>query len=173
MALEWTLAYPTWVVPVSGARVLVNHGVDRVAADHKTLCSCDAATGKCQALELPAASTILDPALARTVGALFEVRMQQSVQMNGIVADGTIWLGDAAGEHERELTDADTGDADPVPSPSGSTVTFVHMTSAGKASVDLLTVRTGIVRQLAIVDDADSFGEFEAPMVLSVWRPIG
>jgi hypothetical protein len=56
MALEWTLAYPTWVVPVSGARVLVNHGVDRVAADHKTLCSCDAATGKCQALELPAAS---------------------------------------------------------------------------------------------------------------------
>jgi hypothetical protein len=93
--------------------------------------------------------------------------------MNGIVADGTMWLGNGAGEDERELISAGTGVADPVPSPNGAMVTFVHMTSAGKANVDLLTVRTGVVRELAEVEDANYYGEFDGPMVLSVWQPGG
>ncbi|MGA3215403.1 MAG: DUF4232 domain-containing protein [Acidimicrobiales bacterium] len=173
VALGWTLTYPSWVVPVSGTRVLVNTGVDRVAADHKSLRSCDVATGKCQALVLPADTTTLDPAFARAKDELFEVRVPRSVRMNGIVADGTMWLGNGAGEDERELISAGTGVADPVPSPNGAMVTFVHMTSAGKANVDLLTVRTGVVRELAEVEDANYYGEFDGPMVLSVWQPGG
>jgi Tol biopolymer transport system component len=171
--LGWTLPYPSWVVPVSGTRLLVNEGVDRIAADHKTLRSCDAATGKCQTLALPVATSTVDPALARAGDELLEVRVRQSVQINGTVADGTIWQGDATGKHERELSSAGTGVADPVPSPGGSTVTFVRMTSAGKATVDLLTVRTGVVSELAPVDDDDYYGEFEASAVLSVWQPVG
>ncbi|MGA2529445.1 MAG: DUF4232 domain-containing protein [Acidimicrobiales bacterium] len=172
VALGWTLTYPTWVVPVSGTRVLVNGGVDRVAADHKTLRSCDAATGKCQRFALPVATTTLDPALARAAAELFEVRVPQSLQMNGVAAGGTVWIGNTAGKHERRLASAGTGVSDPVPSPNGSVVTFVHTTSAGKATVDLLRVGTGVVHELAFVDDADYLGEFEAPTVLSVWQPV-
>ena len=64
VALGWTLTFPSWVVPVSATRVLLNEGVDRVAADHKVLRSCDASTGQCQTLALPVATTTLDPVLA-------------------------------------------------------------------------------------------------------------
>ena len=91
--LRTTLAYPSWVLPVSGVRVLVNTGGDRVAADHKVLQSCDAATGVCTALPLPASTSSLDPAMAAAARELLEVRVRQSQQANDFFPGGTLWAG--------------------------------------------------------------------------------
>jgi hypothetical protein len=170
VSLGTTLAYAPWVLPVSGPHVLVNTGGDRIVADHKVLRSCDAATGTCTAFPLPAATTSLDPALASAAHELFEVRVPQSVQASDFVPQGTLWAGALSGSGEHQLTAAGTGVADPVPSADGSTVTFVRMTSATTATVDVLNVGTGQVRVLAPVDDVDYDGEFTAPAVLAV-RP--
>jgi hypothetical protein len=167
--LGTTLAYPPWVRPVSGARVLVNTGDDRVAADHKALRSCDAATGACTALPLPAGSSSLDPAVAAAASELYEVRVAQSQQLNDFFPQGTLWAGTLSGRGEHELTVAGASVADPVPSGDGTTVTFVRMNSATSATVDTMNTRTGLVRVLAPVDDADYYGEFRAPDVLGVW----
>ena len=100
------------------------------------------------------------------------MRVPQSVKMNDPVANGTLWLGNIEGKHERKLTSAGIGVADPVPDPNGAEVTFVHVSSTGKATVDLLNLATGAVRELARVDNADFYGEFEASTVLSVWQPV-
>lgn len=168
--LGTTLAYPSWVLPVSGARVLVNTGDDRVAADHKVLRSCDAATGACTALPLPAGASSLDPALAAAAGELLEVRVPQSQQLSDFFPPGTLWAGSLSGGGEHELRAAGAGVADPVPSGDGTTVTFVRMNPATSATVDVLSVSTGLVRVLAPVDDADYYGEFRAPEVISVWQ---
>jgi len=169
VSLGATLTYPSWVLPVSGERVLVNTGGDRIVADHKVLRSCDAATGACTAFPLPPGTTSLDPALA--AGELFEVRVPQSVRADDFVPRGTLWAGPLSGGGEHQLTAAGTSVADPVPSADGSTVTFVRMTSATAATVDVLNVRTGQVRVLAPVDDVDYYGEFKPGQVLAV-RPL-
>ena len=168
VSLGTTLADPSWVLPVSGTRVLVNSGGDRIVADHKVLRSCDAATGACTAFLLPAGITSLDPALAAAAHELFEVRVPQSVQASDFVPHGTLWAGTLSGGGEHQLTAAGTGVADPVPSADDSMVTFVRMTSTTTATVDVLNVRTGQVRVLAPVDDADYYGEFTASGVLAV-----
>jgi hypothetical protein len=155
VSLGTTLVYPSWVLPVSGEGVLVNIGEDCIVADHKVLRFCDAATGACTALPLPAATTSLDPALATAAHELFEVRVPQSVQAGDFVPHGTLSVGLLSGGSEHQLRAAGTGVADPVPSADGSTVTFVRMTSATTATVDVLNVRTGQVRVLAPIDDAD------------------
>jgi hypothetical protein len=169
VSLGTTLVYPSWVLPVSGARVLVNTGDDRIVADHKVLLSCDAATGACTAVPLPAGTTSLDPAVASASRELFEVRVPQSVQADDFVPRGTLWAGTLSGGGDHQVTAAGTGVAYPVPSADGETVTFVRMTSAPAATVDVLNVRTGQVRVLAPVDDADFYGEFTAGPVLAVW----
>jgi hypothetical protein len=168
VSLGTTLVDPSWVLPVSGTRVLVNTGNDRIVADHKVLRSCDAATGACTVLPLPAGSTSLDPALATAAHELFEVRVPQSVQASDFVPHGTLWAGTLSGGGEHQLTAAGTGVADPVPSADGGMVTFVRMISATTATVDVLDVRTGQVRVLAPVDDADYYGEFTAWSVLAI-----
>jgi hypothetical protein len=169
--LGTTLAYPWWVLPVSGVRVLVNIGGDRVAADHKVLQSCDAATGVCTALPLPAGTSSLDPAMAAAAGELFEVRVAQSQQASDFFPGGTLWAGTLAGGGGHQLTAAGVGVADPVPSADGTTITFVRMSSATSVTVDVMSVRTGLVRALAPADTwlADYYGEFKAPNVVSVW----
>jgi hypothetical protein len=171
VSLGTTLAYPWWVLPVSGVRVLVNRGDDRVAADHKVLRSCDAATGACTALPLPVGTSSLDPAMAAATRELFEVRVPQSQQANDFFPQGTLWAGTLSGGAEHELTAAGADVADPVPSGDGATVTFVRMSSATSATVDVISVRTGVVRVLAPVDVwlADYYGEFKALHVVSVW----
>ena len=172
VSLGTTLAYPWWVLPVSGVRVLVNTGGDRVAADHKVLQSCDAATGVCTALPLPASTSSLDPAMASAARELFDVRVRQSQQANDFFPGGTLWAGTlSGGGGEHELTAAGAGVAAPVPSPDGTTVTFVRMSSASSATVDVMSTRTGLVRVLAPVDVwlADYYGEFKALNVVSVW----
>jgi hypothetical protein len=168
VSLGTTLAYTPWVLPVSGERVLVNTGDDRIAADHKALRSCDAATVACTALPLPARTTSLDPAIAPAAHELFEVRVPQSVQAGDFVPRGTLWSGPLSGGAEHQLRAAGTGVADPVPSADGGTVTFVRMTSATTATVDMLNVRTGQVRVLAPVNNADYYGEFTGSEVLAV-----
>jgi hypothetical protein len=171
VSLGTTLAYPWWVLPVSGVRVLVNTGGDRIAADHKVLQSCDAATGVCTALPLPASTSSLDPAMAAVARELFDVRVRQSQQANDFFPGGTLWAGTPSGGGEHELTAAGAGVAAPVPSAGGTTVTFVRMSSASSATVDVMSTRTGLVRVLAPVDVwlADYYGEFKALNVVSVW----
>jgi hypothetical protein len=168
VSLGTTLTYAPWVLPVSGTRVLVNTGDDRIVADHKVLRSCEAATGACSAFPLPAGTTNLDPALAAAAHELFEVRVPQSVQAGDFVPRGTLWAGRLSGGGAHELAAAGAGVADPVPSPDGSTVIFVRMSSATEATVDVLDVGTGQVRVLASVDDADYYGEFIAWSVLAI-----
>ena len=170
--LEATLPYSSWVVPVSGSQVIINSGGDRIVSDRKHLVTCDAtASGSCRPLPLPAGVTSLDPALATGAKELFEVRVPQSVRANTLSTQGTLWMGTLAGTHERELTAAGNGVADPVPVRDGSSVTFVRIGSTGLATVRVLTVRTGAVRVLAPVDDHLDYGEFQASEVLAVWQP--
>jgi hypothetical protein len=172
VSLGTTLTYAPWVLPVSGTRVLVNGGGDRIVADHKVPRSCDAVTGACTAFPLPDGTTTLDPALAGSAHELFEVRVPQSVRAGDSVPRGTLWAGSLSGSlsggGEHEITAAGTGVADPVPSADASMVTFVRMSSATTATVDVLDTRTGQVRVLAPVDDADYYGEFTASEVLAV-----
>ncbi len=80
-------------------------------------------------------------------------------------------MGTLAGTHEEELAAAGYGVADPAPARDGSSVTFVRIGSTGFATVRVLTVRTGVVRLLAPVDDQSDYGEFQASEVLAVWQP--
>jgi len=57
------------------------------------------------------------------------------------------------------------------PNQTGSSITFVRASSNGQATVDLLIVKTGKVRELASVDDDNYFGDFKASTALAVWRP--
>jgi len=169
--LESTLPYSSWVVPVSGSQVIINSGGDRIVSDGKHLDTCDAATGSCRPLPLPAGVTSLDPALSTGAKELFEVRVPQSVRTNTLPTRGTLWVGTLAGTHEEELAAAGYGVADPAPARDGSSVTFVRIGSTGFATVRVLTVRTGAVRLLAPVDDQSDYGEFQASEVLAVWQP--
>lgn len=169
--LGMTLPYPSWIVPVAGRTVLVNSGGDRVAADHKRLRSCDAATGACRPLPLPAGVTSLDPAFARRARRLFAVRVTQSNAMNDFLPGGTLWVCAPDGAHARELTAAGHGVGDPVPTADGAQVIFVRMVSDRSASLQALTVRTGAVRTIAAIDLDDYYGEFMSSAVLAVWQP--
>jgi hypothetical protein len=169
--LVTSLPYRSWVVPLRGARVLVNGGTDRIVADHKVLESCDAATGRCRKLPLPGATTTLDPALAAAAGQVFEVRVPQSVSA-GAVLHGALWVGTPKGTGEHRVRAAGIDVASPVPSSDGTSVTFVRMSSPTRATVDVLDVATGKVRILAPVDAAFYYGEFQARQVLAVWSPV-
>jgi len=170
VSVAGTLPYSRWVVPVSGDTVLVNSGGDRVAADHKTLQWCSAATGACKSLPSPAGTATLDPAVA-TRDRLFEVRVSQSNAMNDFLPHGTLWMSTTTGRHAHELTSAGTGVADPIPTADGSKLLFVRTPSTGSAKVEVLTIHTGVVRAIAAIDLADYYGEFMAPEVLAVWQP--
>jgi hypothetical protein len=171
VSLGTSLVNTGWVVPTAGVNVLVDRGDSRVAADHKALQSCSAATGLCAPLPLPPRVSTLDPALAPAARLLFEVRVAQSSLFTDFLPHGTLWLTNGAGTGAKELTAAGSGVADPVPARDGSTVTFVRMTSPGSATVSVLTVRSGAVRVLASVDLADYYGEFQSSRVLAVWQP--
>jgi hypothetical protein len=166
-----TLPYPGWLVPVSGDTVLVNSGGDRVAADHKTLRTCNATTGACRSLPLPAGVATLDPSVAKLVKQLFEVRVAQSSAMDDFVPLGTLWRAKITGGRADELSTAGAGVADPVPIADDSMVIFVRMTSVRAARVEVLTVRTGALRTIATVDLDDYYGEFMASTVLAIWQP--
>ena len=170
VSVAGTLPYSRWVVPVSGDTVLVNSGGDRVAADHKTLQWCSAATGAGKSLPSPAGTATLDPAVA-TRDRLFEVRVSQSNAMNDFLPHGTLWMSTTTGRHAHELTSAGTGVADPIPTADGSKLLFVRTPSTGSAKVEVLTIHTGVVRAIAAIDLADYYGEFMAPEVLAVWQP--
>lgn len=174
VTLGTTLPYPGWVVPVSGAKVLLDLGGDRIAADHKRLSSCDAATGRCAALPLRAGVTTLDPAVLTSSDQLFEVRVAQSTAPNDFLPRGTLWTATLAGKGAHELTAAGRGVADPTPIAGGTEVIFVRMTSDTLATVQEITVRTGAVHMIAKldVDDVDDYyGEFRASDALAVWQP--
>lgn len=166
-----TLPYRGWVVPVSGTTVIVNSGGNRVAADHKSLHRCNAATGACSALAVPAGFTTLDPAVADRTHRLFAIRVPQSDAMNDFLPRGTLWSSALTGGHADELMAAGTGVADPVPVAGGSRLILVRMRSARSAVVETVSLRSGEVRTVAAVDPADYYGEFMASLVLAVWQP--
>jgi hypothetical protein len=169
VALGQTLPHPSWVVPVSGVRILVNVGTDRVAADHKALRSCNAATGACALLPLPSGESTLDPAVAAGAAELFEVRVPQSTAANDFAPPGTLWVSPLSGRTAHQVEAAGTGVYDSVPSAGGETITFVRLADPGL--VEVLDVHTGRVHEIATVDEDDYYGEFLAAEVFAVWQP--
>ncbi len=171
VTLGTTLPYPGWVAPVSGVTVIVNVGRDRVAADHKSLSSCNAATGRCRKLPLRTGVTTLDPSVVQGAGRLLEVRVAQSNAPNDYLPFGTLWTATLNGSGAHELAAAGRGVADPTPIAGGAKVIFVRMTSDELATVQELTVSTGAVHALAKLDLDDYYGEFRASEDLAIWQP--
>ncbi len=175
--LGTTLVHRSWVLPVGGTSIVEDYGNSRVAATSKVLRSCDTVTGSCQDLPIRSGAAAkqmssLDPALAPAAGELWEVRVAQSTAANDFLPGGTLWVMPINGAHgPSEVRSAGTNVADPDPDADGSVVTFVRMTSATSATLNVLNVSTGAVHEIAPVEDDDYYGEFQAAEVLAVWMP--
>ena len=170
VSLGRTLPYSSWVVPTTGSTVLVDRGTVRVAADQKGLFSCDAATGICSRLSAPADVSTIDPAFAPSTGTLYEVRVRQSDAYDDFLPQGSIWSVQGVDGRARRMAPAGTDVADPIPTANGTMLVFVRMTGPSSATVNLLTIRTGTVKLVASVDNADYYGEFQASRVLGFWQ---